>query len=612
MAEEMEMMLKEYAQSSDLSEETKNEDIGELILYTRSDLERMQARDLKDIMKLLPVFGYMENRYANADIFPTAMMPVNSSLIRIFIDDQEVASGLNSSGYGLLGNIDLDFVDHIEIYHSETSYRYTAESTFIVIRLYSKSAERDEGGALSLRYGSRGTNQENIAYAQRSEAFSYYAYGAHVQEDRKSVKGDLGADLEQDKENSHLFATLQSDTDTLQLHYLKRDQDALAGLSPTLTPLDSDSETTYFHAGYQKQITDDLSLMVNYDKSEYELDHLDILPLKVLPRAPFNLYDAQYKTEDQVISAELQHQYGFGDHTLLSGIKYRNNQFGMETVMGGVRLPQKEFDEQHLFTMFLEDQYSYSDDLMLIVGLKYTDIHNNGGVDDVDYLSGRFALRYAMPIGISKFSLSVDTVPVMPSARIDPLFMATKIDDQKLISMAYSFNKKTSSSDSTLLIRYVSMKEFTMMSPEATMESYDRSVNALALYLNSKYKFDVDHELQSSFHYYYMDNMPIGDIAIVSATLRLFDRWGDIQVFNELFMRQSLKDTDEGKSFDYSAGIQYQASEALSFALKGENIFNDSRLNTALRSIDPVTAEVKTTPFQTIQQTFLVQVKYLF
>ncbi len=160
MADEIDVMLKEYAQKSDLSEETKKEDSGELILYTRSDLDRMQARNLKDVVKQYHYFGYYENRYANTDMNPTALMPSNSSMMRVYIDDQEVASGLTSSGYSLLGNIELDFVDHIEIYKAAPSYSFTVEPILILIRLYSKSAERDEGGSLSSLRQSRKQSRE--------------------------------------------------------------------------------------------------------------------------------------------------------------------------------------------------------------------------------------------------------------------------------------------------------------------------------------------------------------------------------------------------------------------------------------------------------------------
>ena len=50
-ADDMDNLLKEFSQKSDLSSKTKNENSGHLIIYTRNDLDKMQAKSLKDVLK---------------------------------------------------------------------------------------------------------------------------------------------------------------------------------------------------------------------------------------------------------------------------------------------------------------------------------------------------------------------------------------------------------------------------------------------------------------------------------------------------------------------------------------------------------------------------------
>lgn len=612
-AEDMETMLKEYAQKSDLSEETKKENIGQLILYTRSDLDRMQARNLKDVIKQYSFFGYTENRYANTDLFSTGLMPSNSSLITVYIDNQEVASGLQGSGYSFLGNIELDFVDHIEIYKTEPSYSFTAEPSFLVLRLYSKSAERDEGGALSLRYGSRGTNLETLSYAKKLESFSYYAYGSHVQENRDSVDGNLGTELRQDKKDIHLFATLQDETNSLQIHYLNREQDAFAGVSPTLTPLSNDIESDYLHIGYEKAFSDDLSLTLTYDRRETTFDHLDMFPLTGLPMvSSTSAYALQNQVYDQVITAKIEHHFRYDDHDIVSGLKYRDNQFGIDGSIGEIALPQNPYDEQQILTFFIEDEYDISEDILMTMGIKYASFHNNGDMTDKQNFAGHLGLLYAMPIGTSKIFINYDVIPVAPWIRINPLFDSGDLEDQKMFSATYAFSQERDSYENALILRYLRIKDFTYMRPDNRVESFQDTQKGYVVNLYSKYRFDADHELQSGIDYNYLDDSMIGDHPVLNGYLRLLDTWGKIRLFNELFMRDNFTDGHKDLSLDYSAGVQYQASETLSFSFKGENIFNDSRLNTSVYGNDPLTNKREITPYQTIQQTFLVQVKYLF
>ncbi len=423
----------------------------------------------------------------------------------------------------------------------------------------------------------------------------------------------MGTELKQDKKDVHLFATLQSDTDSLQFHYLKREQDAFAGLSPTLTPLSNESETDYLHVGYKKAFTDTLSLMVTYDHSEHTFEHNDLLPLKILSTDPPTvLYDANNAFDDQVITTKLQHQIKYNDHTLLSGIKYRNNQFDSKMSMGVVTLPESPFDEQHITTLFLEDQYQASEDSLLTAGIKYSYYKNNGAVPNSDFISGHLSMIYRMPIGTSKFFINYDTIPTTPWVQVNPLFDIGHLDDQKIFTAMYSFDIHAKDHNTSWMLRHVRLKDFTYMRSDTVIESFDETIKGYFADMTSNYRFDADHEIQFNVNYAYIDNAIKSDHSVINTYLRLFDSWGKIQLFNELYIRDNLKNAFDYLSLDYSAGITYHASDTFDISFKGENIFNKSRLNTFLVGTDPLTDDVQRKTYQTIQQTFILQVKYLF
>jgi vitamin B12 transporter len=125
---DLDNLLNIYATKSDLSKKTKKENSGNLILFTRKDLEIMQAKTLVDVLKSNPFIRYRVSRYNVPDPLNNGeSSPVNSNNIRIFIDEQEMTSASYGSGFPLIGDIDLGFVDHIEIYSFAPSFEYTTE-----------------------------------------------------------------------------------------------------------------------------------------------------------------------------------------------------------------------------------------------------------------------------------------------------------------------------------------------------------------------------------------------------------------------------------------------------------------------------------------------------
>ncbi|MEA3227557.1 MAG: hypothetical protein U9P38_00630, partial [Campylobacterota bacterium] len=127
-ADEIDLLLSDIENKTDLSEQTKLENSGISLIYTRDDIDRMQAKYLKDILKSNATFGYNENKFGMTDPLTSGTdIPFSSSIMRVFIDNQEITGGMFGSGIVTHGNIDLGFVDHIEIYTQSPTYEYSTE-----------------------------------------------------------------------------------------------------------------------------------------------------------------------------------------------------------------------------------------------------------------------------------------------------------------------------------------------------------------------------------------------------------------------------------------------------------------------------------------------------
>ena len=92
---DIDSLLKDIEKKTDLSEKTKLENSGISFIYTRDDINRMQAKNLKDILKSMYPFRYAENRLGLPDPLTYGTgLPFASSNIRIFIDNQEIVGGI--------------------------------------------------------------------------------------------------------------------------------------------------------------------------------------------------------------------------------------------------------------------------------------------------------------------------------------------------------------------------------------------------------------------------------------------------------------------------------------------------------------------------------------
>ena len=172
----LDTLLQNYKKESELSNKTKNESAGNLIVYTRDDLERMQVESLKDILKSLRFFAYAENRIAQPDILNQDPIAYYSKSVRVYLNENELLTAITGSGLILFGDMEMDFIDHVEIYQGFPSFDFGIEPATIVIRLYTKTVEHDEGGRVKATLGTYGANKQNAYYAHSDDEYSYFVY----------------------------------------------------------------------------------------------------------------------------------------------------------------------------------------------------------------------------------------------------------------------------------------------------------------------------------------------------------------------------------------------------------------------------------------------------
>jgi|GEM_PF-786309 iron complex outermembrane receptor protein len=612
-------LLHDISSKTDLSEKTKLENGGISYVYTREDIRKMQAHNLKDILKSTYPFGYNENNFGLSDPFTVqSRTPFMSSSLKIYIDNQEITTGLYGSGMILYGNMDIDFVDHIEIYTGNPTFEFSTEPAFTIIKLYSKSVEKDEGSKVMLTGGSRGSKSASAYHAAiLDNGWSYFVYGSLTEENREEYD-NYNATLSRDTKTQHLLAKFDKEQQHLLIDLIRREQDAFTCNSIFATPEDTNIGVAYAHIGYDATFHN-FDFLLSFDKYDVKTDFEDAnreliesINLATQQTLP---YSAEVDSTSEVYTMGLNYHIHFHSDKLLFGVKYRLKHFSYDKMMfNDTPVAPSDTTDQMTQTAFIENYYSLADNKIFTSGFSCSRVTNNASMQDDTLFSYRLGFTYTNENFVSKTTISHIEETIDPYL-VHSGFLAypdEKVDKKKENIYIEDLKYQDNANQYELILSYMDI--YNQLLPNATtgrLESYKDSFTMKSLvgrYIRTYHKYD---KVELSLGYNLVENLPEVDrFKQYAATLRNFNSWGDIDIFNEFLYYRD--DVEKRNYLDYSAGVIYHKTEDLSFALKGTNIFNRAKESTYnrlnLETLEP-DSPLYISP---IDQKIIVSMEYTF
>lgn len=597
--EDIDTLLNDIQRKTDLSQKTKLENSGIYVIYTRDDIERMQARHLKDILKSNSIFGYDENRYGVVDPLGYGTnIPFMSGSIRVYIDNQEMLGGISGSGLIMYGDLDIGFVDHIEIYTHEPTYEYTTEPTMILIKLYSKSSLKDEGSKIELNVGSFKDSRVSGHYAtELDEDWSLFSY-VSLEDDKRERYDSSGSELSRDKKTAHIFASIKNENHNILIDAVTKNADNFISESLDATPLDVGSKQKSLHIGYDLQVGN-FSFLSSYDYYEtkgYFYD--DVTPVPTYP------FDGMYPIASKLIespstifTAEIKHKLVSTDNTLISGIKYRNKRYkSWVKSINGISIPKKDSTYQEAATLFMEDLYSLQEHLLLTFGVKLVNVKNRDSqfYKNDTQLNYRVGLTYLYDKWIFKtigakntYYLEpylVDSHYIAPNKKLSNAYTSTLYED-----IIYTDKKNRYE----LILGLSENEQFLFPDPNYNFKLNNHNkeilqIGALFRWIHTYNKYD---SVFSEVSYQHLSNIPLIDAnsyQYYKVVVRSLNTYRNFDIVNELIYN---RDNIKKKNFlDYTAGVKYRYNKELSISLKAQNILNKASKTDYFR-VNPLTLE---------------------
>lgn len=612
-------LLTNIEHKTDLSAKTKLENGGISYIYTRDDIQKMQAHTLNDLLKTTYPSGYSENRYGISDSFSlSSSAPFMSSKIKIYIDNQEITSGLYGSGLSIYGKMDIDFVDHIEVYAGNPTLELSTEAAFVVIRLFSKTAQKDEGSKITLEGGSYGSKGiKGYTTSTLDNDWSYFAYASAIDAQREKYD-NYNATLSRDSRNGHVFATLAKDKQHILVDAITTDEDSFIAMSSFATPDTSTIKNNYLHIGYDSKI-ENYTFLLTFDEMATKTDFEDANVEEVKTLNAITGKDIPYSSHtdstSEVYTAGIKYDFITSSNKLVIGMKYRLKHFKYTKMMiNDIAVPSSGHSQQVTSNVFLENQYSISENKIFTSGVSFSRVTNNYSNQDDDLFAFRLGYTYTNEYLISKTILSHIETSIDPylvnSGYILNSSEPVPTERQDIGMQNIKYEKETNSYE--LIVSYMLLyNKLLSTPPTGYLSAYEKRIDigSTLLRYTRKYREYDKLELTTGMNII-NNNSDSENVFEYATTIRNFNTFGNFDIFNEVLF---YRDSNENKSYyDYSAGIIYHTTKDLSFSLKGTNILDKARESSYMR-IDPTTYQVDTPlKISSIDRKVTLRVEYTF
>lgn len=582
-------LLSQYRSESDLSKQTKKESAGSSIIFTRERLEKMQAYNLRDILKTIPWFTMQETASGQVSMAMATSSTFNTQLLKLYVNDHEVGSIGFGSAMKMWGFLDITYIDHIEIYLAGSSVMVGDEPPGLVVRLYTKDAKHDAGGAVQAMGGSRGSNELGAYYAHKGEEYSSFFYANTHTENRDpyySSRSAIGVD--RDFETTNFFASLQGEDFTLEAAQFSLDQDRFLGMGTQRTPGENLADMVHRYIIGTKYFQDKtLKLKIAYDdanhkQSESEPNGIMLYNADGTKTTVTNWY---YDKSESILDAVIDKQFRVDDHEIHIGVQSKFRKVISHSVIADriERVNEVSGPTQwNSYSAFLSDDYTINEHNLIFSNIRMDHYDRNSAADDLNEYALRVGHIYNNGEWIWKTSATrTYGYPVFVQTTYFPIIYKSDINlkSEERIAAITELSYKTDTTNSNIRLLFNTAKNAIVLQNNVYMNSTAKP-EFYILYAGHEIRFGRDHTL--NFSAYCADStIPQTQSSKFGGHIQLFDTFGDFDLYNELNYRSGyhyLTSTNISvnikEGYDYTAGLTYHATKDLSLFLKGENLLN--------------------------------------
>lgn len=570
-------LLSEYREAGELFNETKELKNGHVTIFSRADLDKMQAYTLNDVLKTIKLFTLMSTKLGMSTLVKSPYSEKVISSVKVFINSYEVTSLTDGTGLTQFGRMGLNFIDHIEVYQVSNAIAFSGEPGTMVIKLHTKDPSRENATVAQTSIDSRGGSKAQVIEAKSFDEYTYLAnldisnYNSHEH------KIADGSELSRDGQRGQFYVNLAKKNDfKVEIGSAIEKDNLFSGFGKSID--DGEFYTKNYYAQFTKYFDNDIKVILNTSYETVDLTNSDNIGFALQDNSISNLLEA--KSGSQTHNAILEKRIEHNDHNLLFGTQLKVRSFFLDKLKSnGVN---KELvigpKDLNIYMFYFEDEYSINSNNTLTLGAKI-DIYDNhltpsstenilrvgylSNLSDTTSLRAFIQKGYFYPLfAETTFSPLYFTNPNLESAKST----ATKIElEQKIDNLILTVGGGGAKSKDS--ISFNPIRKTYVTNPDSnTFGQY---------YINTTYRFDADNKIIAEYFRTYKEDSKYSPDN--GALLQLYNRIGKFDIYNELIYRSSYVGVYNQKintGLDYTAGAIYHYNKKLNLKIKGENLFD--------------------------------------
>jgi len=598
-------LLFQYAQKADLSAKTKKESAGYLIVFTRADLDRMKIKSLKELINYIPFVRYNENASGLGDVAYSPYQVNTFNPIIVYLNDRDLVEPFSGNGFQLISQMDLGYIDHIEVYLGLPSYEIGFTTSIIVIKMYTKKGYRENATVAGAYYGSYNTLDTYFYQAQSNNGDSYLFYLNHRRLNRNKYDHTLKRynktyALSRDKDIYDLYSEYDTKNYRLELQTTAGSMDNFIGQSWDMSVNKNNTDFYYLYGGIY-YTSDDKSLKTSLNYSYTYTDNIQDSdsPLGYIPvnlNIPFPPYHYTYNYtynhmkvdfEEQMSDFKLLKTFKMKSDSLLLGTRVRYKKFLFKKQeFGNINIPQSGYNTEYSLSAYFENHYFLNSKNAFVTSLKTDRYYENGGVKNMSLYSGRLGYIFNdSPVTFKTFMFFGSLAPSPYVMYYQNLLSNSAINPERAVSLSGQLKYRYNSSVYSLFASKTHYKDGIYFNGNEYRNSSKRN-SANNLSFTYKYNFNPFNSIIFNGWVYYLKTDRL--YKFYGGYAALFYKIGKFDLFNSLAYRDGYD--DQKPAFNLNSTVTYEAARNLTLYLKGNNLLNKA-IGTDYLRINPLNGD---------------------
>ncbi len=584
--EKLEILLKEYEEASDLSHKTRIEGLGHYIIFTRKDLELMQAHTLMDVIKSLPFHTIMKTPCGSLIPVIGGTFPFIRPYYVIYIDDHEVSASDTPFLCHIYTEYPLDNIDHIEFYVSYGSGMLGNEPGFIVIKMYNKEPKRENASYIRQTISSTKGYEISLVEPKYFNDFEILFSADYGYINNKNLKVNFKA-VKSDTQKRYLFGHLRYKSNHLDFQLAQVKGYAFMLLSRSGSPDVAQKDIKDFFISYSRRFLKNRSLKLNIDMtySSYKLDSADYLSGLKLP--PVNgtypvSYNRRYNFWKFSLYISKSFQLSKKSHltsTLTSKITdIQNTRY--DIFYPGIGLKENTFPELkwQFYSLLLNYQYNLNPDSLIILTIRDDFFSRNIAKDENNYIIRLgyikiFKNHWYFKTFLSRFYSPVNFMEVEKAK--NPADLRSEVHRGISGELGYRDDNR----QFRVIGSYFKSKYVILKTPQGFV-NFSGDVSSKVLMVD--YRKDLSEHINVELNIWKDFLKDFNYTNKYGGFLKVLGDFGRYNFFGEIIYRapfsfrwNNLK-VSAGDSWDLDLGLSFKLSSKVTLEIKGENLLNDS------------------------------------